>query len=684
MKKIASILLLSCLFNINQLIAQDNTVVMKIGNEKITMSEFKNTYLKNNDLSKATEKDLLEYIELYVNFRLRYAEALEIRLDTIEQLQTELKGYRTQAAKNYLTDKEVNDKLLNEVLQRMEWDVRASHIMKEVSLEAKAEDTLKAYKAIIDIRNRVLKGESFAEIATTESDDYSARDRISYEGEILQKGNKGDLGYFTVFDMIYPFESAAYNMKVGEVSMPIRTEFGYHIIYLKDKKPALGRCAASQILITYPENATAQDSAKTRETAQEAYKNLQEGMNFLVAVDKYCTDPGIKSRRGALPLFSVSRFDGNFIEKLYGLEINDITKPFETDYGIHIVKLTDRIPVSSSADIKAVIKNRILKDTRSEKSKESFVEKLKKEYKFKENKTKRNFLALEEFYTIDSTLLHGRWEAESVSSWQKPLFTIANKTYTQQDFARYLEENQNETRMPIDELVRVNYSQFVQRSIIAYEDSQLEGKYPEFANLMKEYKEGVLLYELSEQRVWKKAETDSVGLSKFYDEIKDNYLYDNRVKANIYTMKDLATFNKFRKMLSKGRTPEQAMERLNKKTQNINKENVLLSKGQNKNFDSIFCWQQWSAMFDQSKKENEVSLDYKQKHVFNSNASLEQLTFIQPLVILPPSPKPLEEVKGTIISLYQNYLEEEWIKELRSNNEVWVDKQAIISLIKNN
>ncbi len=683
MKKIASILFIGCLTFVSQLVAQENAVVMKIGNEKITLSEFKNTYLKNNDLSKTTEKDLREYINLYVNFRLRYAEALALRLDTIEELQKELKGYRMQAAKSYLTDKEVNDKLLNEVMERMQWDVRAGHIMKKVSLDAKPEDTLTAYNEIMKIRERLLKGESFGDLAAQESDDYSARDRKSKEGVVQQKGNRGDLGYFTVFDMIYSFESAAYNLKVGEISMPVRTEFGYHIIYLQDKKPALGKCAASQILISYPANATAEDSAKTREKVQAAYKAVKEGMDFVAAVEMYCTDKGIVSRKGELPLFSVSRFDGNFIKHLYGLKINEISEPFETSYGFHIVKLTDKVPVVINADAKAIAKNRIMKDTRSDKSKEAFVEKLKKEYTFKENKGKDKFPALSDFYTLDSSIFKGLWDADSVAKWQKPLFTIANKTYMQKDFAEFLEANQFENikNVALEELINFSYKQFVQNTMIDYEDGQLEKKYPEFANLMKEYKEGVLLYELSERRVWEKAENDTAGLRAFYQKIKGNYLYDYRINAIIYTMKDEATFKKFSKLVQKGTSPKEAMEIVNKKSKDVTIDTVMLAKGQNMAFDSVFNWKNWETTFNQ-KIDTDISLDYKQKEVFTTNASPAKLKFIEVYKISAPSPKPLEEVKGTIVSLYQNYLEEEWIKELRSGNEVWVDENAIMSLIK--
>ena len=200
--------------------------------------------------------------------------------------------------------------------------------------------------------------------------------------------------------------------------MPIRTEFGYHILYLQDKKPALGRCAISQILISYPANASKEDSIETKNKAQEAYKAVKEGMDFTKAVEMYCTDKGIVSRKGELPLFAVNDYIGDFIQHMYNLKLNEVSEPFETIYGFHIVKLTKRIPIEINAETRAIVRNRIMKDTRSNKSKEAFANKLKKEYGFKEYKEKNKFPALEAFYKIDSSIFEGKWEAKSVAQWE--------------------------------------------------------------------------------------------------------------------------------------------------------------------------------------------------------------------------------------------------------------------------
>ena len=467
---IKSILIGLVCFPTLQIFAQDNDpVVMKVGKEEIKLSDFKNTYLKNNDLKKTTEQDLRHYIDLFVNFRLKYAEAEAMRLDTIQVLQEELAGYRKQAAEKYLIDKEVSDKLIDEALERIKWDIRASHILKEVLQDALPADTLKAYNEIMKIRNRILKGESFAAVASEESDDLSARDRKSAGGEIMQKGNGGDLGYFSVFDLIYSFENGAYNTAVGNISMPVRSEFGYHLIYVQDKKPTLGKVKVTQILIPYNKNPNltpsekARDAANIEEQIRKAHTDILAGMSFESATKKYL---GENEKPGVLPLFGSNRFEGDFIAGLYGLKLNDVSKPIKSSFGWHIVRIDEISPIEINDETNFYVKNRILKDSRSNKSKEALIERVKKENNFKEIVDKKaKTTPLEDFYSVvDTTILSDQWNLSQAEKLSKVMFSFAGKDYTQQDFAKYLYQNQFEGVQDVDlkTLVNFAYRQFVE------------------------------------------------------------------------------------------------------------------------------------------------------------------------------------------------------------------------------
>ena len=668
--KYSKLVLLALLLSVVAAVtAQTNDpVVIKINKEEIKLSEFKNTFAKNNNLQTTTKADLDSYIDLYIDFRLKYAEALALQLDTITRLQKELAGYREQAASQYLTDKEVDEKIINEACERMKYDIRACHILKQVNRDAAPADTLAAYNEIMKIRKRILNGEDFATVAKETSDDPSAPDKKSAGGELIQYGNHGDLGYFTVFDLVYSFESGAYSTPVGTLSMPIRSEFGYHLIYVKDKKPALGKCRVTQIMMPFSHNRNLTeserdlDAKKAEKAIKEAYQDLLNGMNFDSVKVKYMGE----SANAELPLFGCNRFDGDFIQPIYSLKVGEYSQPVKTIYGWHIIKLLETHPVVIDNNTKASIKSKIMRDSRSNKSKEAFTERVKKENNFVEYvnpKTKKS--TVEDFYTaLDSNIFIGKFRAEMVSHLTKKMFSIGGKTYTQQDFANYLELHPF-TNLKQDELVNIvnfAYKRYVETIATDLENSKLESKYPEFAALMEEYKEGILIYELNDQKVWRKAETDSVGLQNFYETIKDKYKYPTRIKAVQVKCVDAATAKKAEKLLNKTNNLDIINAKLNKKSVTVVADEVVYWKGQNKDFDKICDWNTAGI--------NKIYADK------NENV-LVKITGI-----LQPSPKPLKEVKGSIISEYQNVLEQQWIEQLHKNNSIWVDKNTIYTILK--
>ena len=671
-KNIFTLLTALLLCSINMIWAQNTTasdpVVIVINKDSVTFSEFRNTYAKNNDLSKVSQKDIDNYIDLYINFRLKYQQAMDMQLDTIERLQNELEGYREQAAGQYLTDKDVDERIINEALDRMQWDIRCSHILKKVALDASPADTLAAYNAIMNIRNRIIQGEDFATIAQAESDDPSAKDKLSAGGNIIQYGNHGDLGYFTVFDMIYSFECGAYNTPVGQLSMPIRSEFGYHLIFVQDKQPALGKRKAKQILLPFNRNVNLNEAERSanakqvEERIKEAYADLQQGMNFEEARKKYM---GETVSANEIPLFGCNRFEGDFIAALYPLKKNEYSRPVKTMYGWHIILVTDVVPVEINKDTRANVKSRIMRDSRSNKSKEAFVERVKKENGFQEIKPKKGTRPpVEDFYiALDSNIFVGKYTADMVDYLQRDMFVLGGKTYTQKDFARYLEKYPFTNLDPSELKVLVNYAykRFIERTAIELENSKLEDKYPAFANLMKEYKEGILIYELNENKIWRKAENDSVGLEKFYESVKDQYLYPIRIQALRIKCVDAATADKVNKYLAHNKAISAMNSKFNHKNVSIVMDTVMLEKGKTKDNDIIV------------RLLTSDNSDY---------IACQDNTFYRTLQVLQPSPKPLKEIKGIVISAYQDKLEQDWIKELHNNAHIWVDRTRIYQLIK--
>ena len=641
--------------------SQDNDpVILDVAGEKITRSEFLNVYQKNNTKGEALDaKSLEEYLELYINFRLKVKEAQEQGLDTLRSFRDELAGYRKQLSTPYLVDDQAVESLVNEAYQRKLSDIRASHILVRCTREAAPADTLAAWNRVMQLRKRILKGEDFGKIAAENSDDESARNRTAQGRPV--KGNYGDLGYFTVFDMVYPFETAAYNTKEGEVSMPVRTDFGYHLIKVAARKPAMGKVQIAHILMIFPPKATAADSAKMADSIQMVYELLRNGGDFATLTKKYSGDKSTADKGGMLPWFGVNRMIPKFIDAIRDLkEIGDYSAPFMSDFGWHIIKLADRKPVGSFEDEKGDLKQRVTKSDRTVVSQQSFIEKAKKEYSFTENKA-----ALDKVISqVDPSVFAGKWSVPAQAALTETLFTIGNARYTQADLANYLASHQQKgDTLHIPTYVDEQYKKFRDEKCQSYADSQLENKYPEFRSLMREYHDGILLFDLTDKKVWSKAIKDTTGLQNFYEANKNNYLWDDRVDATLYTYANPKITKSLKKYVKKGLPFEQILPKFNHDTVVVvEAERKKFLKGENATVDSLG----WNKGFypELPGKDGKV------------------LTVVINDVV-KKEPKQLNEAKGIITADYQNYLEQEWIKELRKKYPFVANQEVLKSITEN-
>jgi peptidyl-prolyl cis-trans isomerase SurA len=639
----------------------NDPVLMTINGEKVTKSEFLAVFLKNNANKNAPidQKSVNEYLDLFINFKLKVKEAEMMKLDTSMSFVNELAGYRKQLAQPYLVDKDVNESLLTEAFDRSKFDIRASHILIRVEKDASAKDSLKAYNKILDLRNRFLKGESFAKLAVEASEDPSARDQRAEGGRPGYKGNKGDLGYFSVFDMVYPFENAAFNTPVGQVSSIIRTDFGYHILYVADKKPALGKVHVAHLLVKLNENATAADTAAALAKVNEINGKIKQGGNFDDLVKQYSDDKGSAPKGGLLPWFGSNRMVPEFVSVLYTMQPDQISEPVLTMYGWHFIKLLEKSKAQTFDEAKSELKMKIARDVRSNKSKDSFIERLKAEYSYTAyQKTVDEFIPV-----LDTTFRVGTWKATKASNLNKPMFVLNGVKYTQTQFAAYLEKHQGDSpKEEYNAVLKNRFKSWVEEEIVSYEDTRLADKYPDFKSLLKEYRDGILLFDLTDRKVWSKAIKDSVGLQEYYDELKVNYKYPRRADAVIYKMKDEKNAKKALKIISKetakGTAPADIVKLVNSNEQIVTFESNIYAKGDNAVLDE-FEWKKGLSGVINSKD------NFYILHINN---------------VLDPSYKPLNEIKGIVISEYQNFLEKEWIRELKGKYTVVVDQEVFKSI----
>jgi peptidyl-prolyl cis-trans isomerase SurA len=424
-------LFLSLVFFSTLLFAQNNEeILLTINNEvKVTKAEFERIYKKNNSNNEASAdaKSLDDYVQLFINFKLKVLEAQKLGIDTSKNFVNELKGYRAQLAKPYLTDKDADEKIVAEAYERMKKDIRASHILLKCDPAASPKDSLLAYNNAIKIRNRLIAGEDFGKVAASVSEDPSA------------KNNHGDLGFFTAFQMVYPFETAAYKLQKDEISMPVRSAFGYHIIKVTDSRENAGQIKVAHIMAATPKDANMENISEAKTRIFEVYEKLKKGEDFSAQAELFSDDKGSAKQGGELPWFSTGRMVPEFEIAAFSLKNKgDFSEPVQTSFGWHIIKLIDKKPLGSFNDLKNEIKNKIARDVRSDLSKKSMIQKLKNEYAY--SYIAKNLDEIIKF--VDITILEGTWKKDAATKLNKKLFVLNNIEYSQNLFVDFLAENQ--------------------------------------------------------------------------------------------------------------------------------------------------------------------------------------------------------------------------------------------------
>lgn len=647
MRKIILCSLLSiCCFGL--LSAQeDNRTLFTLDGKPITVSEFEYVYNKNNlnNQSDYSEESLEEYLELYINFRLKVREAEAMGYDTIAAIQEELAGYRKQLANSYLTDREILDDLLEEAYDRNTKVVSVSHIL--VLFEG--EDTTAAWKEVQSIEKQLGRGTSFEKLAKEHSAD-TATGR-----------NGGYLGEFTVFQTFYEFENAMYETPEGDVSKPVRSKYGYHLIKVNEVKENPGRILVSHILKKYPKKATAEDSASAEAAIKVILDEIQsEEITFEEAAVQYSDDKTSSVKNGQLPWFSVGQMVEPFANAAFALEEDgDISEPVETPYGWHIIKRISAQPLMSYPDMKYQLKKKVEKDERARQARLALVERIKEEYGFSEDPDAYEDILAE----ITDNFMFGKWRAADKSIFDEVLFTIGQKEVGQVDFVSYLETyHRSPVQGTMEDAVKRYYDNYVAEQVLTFEEDKLEEKYPEFKALMQEYRAGILLFELTDKKVWSKAIEDTAGLRAYHNNNKNDYLWDERLQVVIYHCKDQESAELARKFASKGKPTDVILKKANKGGED--KVTAIAGKYQKGQYDLI---------------DNINWVPGLSQNVKNPDGSI---TFVDVIGVVPPEPKELHEAKGYIVSDYQDYLEKEWVEELRGKYPVEVNEEVFESLIK--
>lgn len=609
----------------------DDPVVMTIDGKDIKRSEFEYIYNKNNQSSEIDKKSLDEYVDLFINFKLKVAEAEAAGIDTTKSFRDELGNYRRQLAKSYLRDKSADEDYVKTIYERMKYDIRASHVLIKCGETDSPADTLAAYEKAMEAYDEIMQGAPFDKVASKYSEDPSVAK------------NKGDIGYFTALQMIMPFENAAYNMEVGEVSKPVRTRFGYHVIKVTGRRPNDGKVLVAHIFRHIPQNMSKADVEVKKQQMDSIYNAIVAGADFGEMARTFSDDLNSGRTGGKLPWFGRRQTVPEFEDMAFSMKDGEVSAPFVSPIGIHIIKKIDHKPLEPFEEKKGEIENMLYRFGLDNKGEEVLIARLSKEYGLSpvNEEARQELIAF-----APGAVIGDEAYLKELGSSDKTLFTLAGKEYTQQDFGRFVKDYTHkklgDRETAINNLLKV----FRDKCVLDYEDSQLENKYPSFANLMQEYRDGILLFDISNQMVWDKASTDIEGIEEFFKKNKKNYKWDTpHFRGIVVHCKSDSVEKPLKKLFKETDFEKWASDAVN----TFNKDSVkviqvekgIFVKGDNKYVD-YFKFK--GETFEQPK-------DYPYTFVYGK--------------MLKKGPEKYTDMRGPVAADYQNYLEKEWVESLR-------------------
>jgi len=649
MYKKITLLFLFMMVTINVFSQQKKEVLLTINDQPVYTKEFKRVYKKNLDLvQEESQKDVAGYLELFIDYKLKIIEAHNQDLHNNPTYIKEFSQYQEQLSRNYLYENKMTDDLALEAYERGLEEINASHILILSSYEDLPQDTLTAYNKIKKIRERALSGEDFLKLAKETSEEPSAKE------------HGGELGYFSVFALVYPFETMAYNTPVGEISNIVRTQFGYHIIKVNDRRERSPEITVSHIMISDKEDPSRTFDPEVR--IQEIYSLLQQGESFENLAKQYSDDKNSGKRGGQLSKFTKGDLRSEkFEEAAYEIqEVGEVSKPVKTNFGWHIIRLDEKHGLGTFEEKKESLVKRVQDANRLKIVTHKVNNKIKDKYGYVLNEDYKDFF--ENYLTDD--VLQRKWEYDSLAPDQnKRLFTIGDKELTYSDLASYIFTRQRRSKSykTKQALLAGMFDEFETLELKNYFRDRLEFENEEYAAIISEYRDGLLIFDVMNKNIWNKAKNDSIGLKAYYDDTKEQYTWNERVDAIMVSSTDSTIIRQAAELLKQGKTADEIKQQFNTKDKVI----VIVSNG-------IYEIGK-SELPDGFVAEEGVS------DIFSKNDSFSVLSVTK---IIPPSSKSLEEVRGRVLSNYQNYLEQKWVQELRSKCKIEINKKALKKTIK--
>lgn len=642
MIRLVSFILLT-FFTIQLSAQKKQQVLMTIGGITVTKEEFAANYQKNNTnvLDEKDKKTPSEYLDLYVNFKLKVLEAQSLGYDTAQSFIDELGGYRKELSRPYLTDVSFNEEMVHTAYHRTQYERKASHLLVLAAQEASPADTLAAWNKIAGLRQQIIDGADFNDLAGKYSEDPSAKE------------NMGLLGYFSAFQMVFPFEEAAYRTPVGQVSAIVRTRFGYHLIKIHDERLTRGELKVAHIMKMFPKQASEETIANLKTKADSIYQLAISGVDFAELAKAHSDDKQSAVEGGVMNWFTSTNMVPAFAEAAFALQKDgDISPVIRTPYGWHIIKRVEIRTTQPLEKLRVELENKIKQNPAiSQYSDVAFDRKLRNEYQLTIDESNVQKIMA----TLADSVARKNWPQSLESMKGNKLFQFANQTFTIGDFSQYLVSQNFIAEAPhAHQALGAMLNKYINQQLLSYEDAHLETKHPEFGRIIKEYHDGILLFNISKDKIWDVASTDSVRLKNYYDQTANKYYFGQRYKGWIIQAKDPETRTRVEAMLDqKEMTKEELTDLFNTPAENnLQITDVATEKGDNPLVD-YFIWSGPKPLgFD------------------------ETVTFVHGKIV-ENELKSLKDAWGLYSSDFQDQVEKEWIDSLKKKYPVKINKKVL-------
>lgn len=616
--------------------SKKDPVLMTIGGKPVTLSEFEYMYHKNNQ-QQVEEQPLEKYIDMFAVYKMKVAEAEAAGIDTTQAFRKEYTGYRNELAIPYLTDSVALDQEARKIYERMKTNVKASHIM--LRLGVSDAENARTIAQLDSIRTCALNGESFEELAL----------KYSIDGSVRQ--NKGSMGYVSVGRFPYQFEEACYATPVGEISPVFRTDYGYHIVKTYDVRPDAGVVSVEHILKLYPRGATPEQKQSVKEKMDSLYTILKSGADFEQVATKESQDPGSARQGGKLPWFGKGQMVPEFEKVAYELPVDSISKPFETTYGVHIVKKLGHKSLGTYEEMRNQIMALMRRDARGQIGFNTRIAQLKEKFGVTRNESLIDRMAKDVVANgADSTftVMYG--------SSTEPLLTVNKQNVYISDLLPLLKGYEKTIGEQAGKTLRNQVDALEINKIVDCEIADLEKQNPDFRNLLHEYRDGMLLFEISNRNVWAKASSDAEGLKAYFEAHKGDYKWTSpRYKGYLIQTTGDSVSNLVKTRLKT--LGEDSLMRVLRRDygKDMKIERVLVAKGENPMVDS--------EVFGGTRVTPKKDSRYKDYFVYAGR--------------LIAQPEEVSDIRGEVVADYQNYLEDEWVSKLRELYPVEIEKKVL-------